>query len=107
MKIFVPVGDLSTEEKRSNVASARKEFIEYYSKRRIFLPKGTAEKIDDINQQSLSSFHEFFYGVHMVEAAKGDGGAKRLEIFEKVHDKMSTALLELEDNFRLLLGHES
>jgi hypothetical protein len=107
VKIFEPAGDRPKEERRQRVGDAHRSFIEYYSKNRIFLSKAAVEKLDDINQKSVSAFYDFFYSVEMVQAAKGDSVKKWMEIFEHVKDEMPVALSELEDEFRKLLGDES
>lgn len=107
VKIFEPAGGLPKEERRHRVGEAHKSFIEYYSRNRIFLSRAAVEKLDAINQKSVKAFYGFFYSVEMVQATKGDGVTKWMEIFEHVKEEMPVALSELEDEFRKLLGDES
>lgn len=106
VKIFEPAGDRPKEERRNDVAEAHKAFINFYRRNRIFLSKPAVEKIEDINQKSLKAFYQFFYGVEMTQAARGDGTEKWMEIFIHVNEEMPKAISELEDEFRKLLGDE-
>lgn len=106
VKVFEPAGDRPKEERRHEVAEAHKLFFDYYMANRIFLSKAAVEKIEQINQSSKKAFFEFFYGVEMVQAARGNGTDKWMEIFTHVSEQMPVALEELEDEFRKLLGDE-
>ena len=104
VKIFEPAGDAPKEQRRQEVEDAHRAFIEYYPKKRIFLPEAAVEKIDSINEQSVSAFYDFFYGVEMQHPHEGTSTEKWMEIFKKVRDEMPVALKELERDFRGLLG---
>lgn len=107
VKVIETAGDVPKDQRRQAVPDAHKQFIAYYLKKKIFLPKVAVEKIDAINMESVRAFNEFFYGVEMVQAAQGDGVNKWFEIFTRVKDDMSGALEELEDDFRTVLGDKS
>lgn len=107
VKIFEPAGDKPKEERRKEVQGAHKAFIDYYPRRRIFLPPSAVKKIDDVNQESVSAFYDFFYQVEAYQEKGSHDTRAWLEIFKKVRDQMPKALGELERDFRALLGDHS
>lgn len=107
VKIFEPAGDAPKEDRRHAVHEAHRAFISYYPRKRIFLPEAAVEKIDRINEQSVSAFYDFFYGVEMTQKTGTGDARKWLSIFEKVRDEMPVALKELACDFRTLLGDKS
>lgn len=106
VKIFEPAGDKPIDERRQDFIDAFNSFIAFYPTKRIFLPKQTVEKVDSIYTQINHTYHDFFYGVDMVEKARGDSTKKWMALFEKVRDEMTEALEEMENEFRKLLGDE-
>ena len=97
-------GDLSREERRDEARNAIKEFKDFYVRNLIFLPKPTADKLNLIDRQFVETFNEFFFSVDLKKGADAD---KWLAIFNLVRGDIKTALDELEDEFRRLLGNES
>ena len=106
VKIFEPAGDASKEERRVAFADAHKNYRTYYVTKLIFFPKKTATKLEEIDFELVKTFNEFVFGVEMAKGAK-DTTKKWTEIFERVKGEIKTALAELEDEFRRLLGDES
>ena len=107
IKIFEPAGDAPKEQRRKAAADAHAAFRSYYAGRLIYFPKATASKLEDINVQFVQSFNEFMFGVEMTQNAGGDGSKKWMEIFNRLNGGIKTALGELEDEFRNLMGDES
>lgn len=66
VKAFIPAGDRSQEDRRNEVVKAHATFFKYYSRKRIFLPRDTVEKIDTVELNSRHTYYDFFYGVEMV-----------------------------------------
>ena len=105
VKIFEIAGDTPKEQRRDAAATAHKSLREYYPKKLIFLPKSTANKVQDIDVQLVRTFNEFVFDVEMN---KNSGYAQKwIEIFERVNGEIKEALEELEDELRTLLGDES
>ncbi len=104
VKIFEPAGDKSRDERREIAVEAHKAFREYYPKKLIYLPRGTAEKIENINKELVKTFNEFVYE---VDFQKDSSNVKKWkEIFDRMNGEMQDALRELENEFRKLLGDE-
>ena len=105
VKIFEPAGDKPRDERRQIAVDAHSAFRDYYPKKLIYLPKATAEKLENINKELVLTFNEFTFS---VDFQKGAGNTKKWsEIFEKMNGEMQGALNDLEDEFRKLLGDES
>jgi hypothetical protein len=97
-------GDLPREDRRRLATEAFKKFGEYYETKLIFLPKGTASKLQNINSQLVRTFNEFVFSVEMPS---GTGATEKwMEIFQRVGGEISVALGELQDEFRRMLGEE-
>ena len=107
VKIFEPAGDKPKEERRRAVQEAHEAFITYYPKKRIFLPESAVEKIDSINERSVSAFYSFFYEIEVTQQQGGQDATRWLEIFKQVREEIPVALKELEHEFRSLLGDKS
>ena len=72
----------------------------------IFFPKKIAKKLEEIDFELVQTFNEFVFSVEMAQGAK-DTSQKWTEIFKRVGGEIKTALVDLEDEFRRLLGDES
>ncbi len=105
-KVFEPAGDKPREERRASAAEAHKNFIDYYPANRIFLPKSCLEKIDKINQTAIEIFNGFLFEIDLVGPQRSDT-MRWLSLFERVKTEMSDILVELEGEFRKILGDES
>jgi len=106
VKPFEPVGDSPIAHRRNEAADAHNEFRNYYTTKLIFLPVATATKLEEIDHQIVNAFNEFTFGVEMTTNAGGDGTQKWIEVVNRVNGDIKTALGQLEDEFRKLLGGE-
>jgi hypothetical protein len=113
-KLFVCLGEYvnivqlpnapSKEEQRKVAAEAYQNFRSYYVTRVIFFPKPTASKLEEIDLELVKTFNRFVIEVEMSK--NPDPTNKWIEIFNRVKGEIKTALDELEDEFRRLLGDE-
>ena len=105
IKIFEPAGDKPREERQQIARDAHKAFREFYPKKLIYLPKTTADNIENINTELVKIFNIFTSNVHN---ASGTGDTETwVELSDKMRGKMKVVLGELEDEFRKLLGDEN
>jgi hypothetical protein len=105
VKIFEPAGDKPREERRKIAFDAHVSLREYYPKKIIYLPKTTAEKLENIDSELVRVFNEFAITVDpMKEPGYAD---KWMKIFDRMKGEMREALGSLENEFRELLGEES
>ena len=104
MKLFEPAGGTTREQRRAIATDAHLAFREKYSLKLIFFPKSTADKLDEINVQLVQAFNQFVFGVDMMQRSNTDTSEKQIKILEHVGTTIRSALLELETEFRRLLG---
>jgi len=105
IKIFEPAGDKPRDERRKIAADAHLALRQYYPKKIIYIPKVTAEKIENIDIALVNTFNEFTF---TIDFQRGTGDAMKWnQIFERMRGEMKDALNDLEDEFRKLLGDES
>lgn len=105
VKVFEPAGDTPKEQRRDAAAEAHRIFRDYYADKLIFFPKVTASKLEKIDLELVKTFNEFVFRVDNTKVAGKT--EKWVEIFKRVEGDIKTALGELEDEFRRLLGDES
>jgi hypothetical protein len=68
----------------------------------IFLPTPTARRLNSISSELVKAFNNF---VRNVENGKGeDKLTEWMEIFGRLQGESATALSELEEEFRRMLG---
>jgi hypothetical protein len=102
--IYEPVGGTSREERAKKVEETAKAFSDSYRGKKIFFPEHTAVKLDEIFVEIRRAYIKFVHGVD--HNPKSDGTMQWLAIFEGVQKLSETAVIELEHDFRTLLGHE-
>lgn len=103
-KAFEPVGGPSREDRRKIAVDSYNEFARQFSTRKIFLPQEAAKKLDELNMEMKGAFINFMYGVDMMRDQGADVTRKWVDITEKIENLSKTALVELEQDFRALLG---
>lgn len=104
VKLFEPAGGTPREQRRKSAIEGRRKFDLYYRSKLIFFPKATAEKLDNINRELVNTFNQFTFGVEIPLRAQTENIGKWVAIVERVQKEIKTALDELEDEFRRLLG---
>jgi hypothetical protein len=93
------------KEKRRELASdAFYAFREYYQAKLIFLPAGTAQKLNNVDSQLATAFNEFVFKVEKEKSE--DPVAHWIEIWKRVGGEIAMAFGELEGEFRRILGEE-
>jgi hypothetical protein len=108
-KAFEPSGGKPRSVRRDETVNAHWAFIELYRKKKLFLPKSVAEKIDDLDRRLRINYHNFFYEVDSMQAAKIniDVVPRWFEVNDEMSRIIKPALEELEHDFRVLLGDQS
>ena len=99
-------GDPPREDRRLLATEAFKKFHEYFGNKLIFLPKGAATKLQNINSRLVITFNEFVFNVGVPRGRDTDKTEKWMEIFQRVGGEISAASGELQDEFRRMLGEE-
>ena len=94
-------------KRRRLATEAIKNFRSYYPTKLIFFPNKTEGKLQAIDIQLVSVFNEFTLGVETEKSGGGDGLDTWFRIVTRVTGEIETALGELEDEFRKLMGDDS
>ena len=102
VKIFEIDGGSSKEERYKRLVEVHNEFFDSYSKRLIFFPEETADKLEAINRNMVQMGNEF----RLIVEPGNDLDSIKLwrEIERRVDSEIGEALLALEKEFRFLLG---
>jgi hypothetical protein len=105
VKAFEAVGELPRSDRKKVAVKAHNAFREYFPTKTIYIPIGTADKIDAIDKKLVNSFNQFALQIdgveNRVDYEKWD------EVIKRLSGEVSEALTELEIEFRHLLGDES
>ena len=105
VKFFVPPGDKPREERKIIAFQSHNKLRDYYPRKIIYIPHTTAEKIETIDKELVSTFNKF---TDQVDQTKGVGNWREWnEVTEKMSGEITQALNELEVEFRALLGDEN
>jgi hypothetical protein len=101
----VQVGGSTDEERRKAAASAYDNFFDYLLRNAIFLPKSTAQQLDELRTVYVKSWNKFLHGVEYAHG-EAERTTRWTEISDRVEKLSVTAIAELEDELRHLLGDE-
>lgn len=101
--IFEPAGCDSRDARRKQAADSFVAFRDYVAVNAIFLPKPTADKVNDLRDQLFFCYNKFFYSVDIAtEVSKKT--ATWMEVYDSLEKPIKRALSDLETDFRTLLG---
>lgn len=106
VQIFEPAGGKPKNERRQSAYESHETFRSYFQTKLIFFPKPTADKLEKINRDLVRAFNNFTFGVEMAPQTGGNPAEKWMEVFEAVTGEISDALIEIEAEFRELLGEK-
>lgn len=107
VKLFEPVGDSPRDQRRKAAITAHEKFSKYFQEKLIFFPKSTADKLEKINADLVKSFNQFSFGVEMASQMGQNSTENWIKVFESVNGEIKEALVEIEGEFRGLLGEKS
>ena len=105
VKPFEPAGGPTQQERFERLVESYRQFIEAYSKKLIFFPTSTANKLEMIDKSCSKAGLEFRNLVEPQHLA--DRTQRWIDIHKRVSTDIDTALRELEVEFRRLLGEEN
>jgi hypothetical protein len=107
--IFEPAGMPPREERAKKAVEAINSFMMLYRDNRIFIPRSTTVKLDEIQSAIRGAFIEFQWGVDYVgRGTRQTGDAdKWIKVSQTLEKVSKVALIELEDDFRRLLGDQA
>jgi hypothetical protein len=107
--VFEPAGIPPREERAKKSVEALNKFMVLYRDNRIFIPRPTTVKLDQIQSAIRGAFIEFQWGVDYVARSTRQSGDtdKWQKVSQTLEDVSKVALIELEDDLRRLLGEEA
>lgn len=107
--VIEPAGMPPREERAKNAGEAINNFWGLYRDNKIFIPRPTTVKLDQIQSTIRGAFLEFQWGVDYVVRSTGQSGDtdKWLKVSQTLENVSQVALIELEDDFRRLIGEEA
>ena len=97
----------SREERRNTAVEAVNSFIDI-PENKIFIPRHTTTRLDEIDGTIRHVLNEFHWSVDGVSQRRpgSEDVEKWVEVNRTLEDLSRTSLFELEDDFRRLLGDE-
>jgi hypothetical protein len=107
--VFEPAGISPREERAKKAVEAINTFMVLYRDNKIFIPRPTTAKLDQIQSAIRGAFIEFQWGVdYVVRSTRQSGDTdKWLKVSQTLENVSKVALIELEDDLRRLLGEET
>ena len=107
--IFEPAGMPPREERLKKAVEAINGFMMLYRDNKIFIPRQTTIKLDQIQSTIRGAFIQFQWGVDYAARNTRQSGDtdKWLEVSRILENVSKVALTELEDDLRHLLGEEA
>jgi len=100
--IFQAAGEKSEVEKRSMAAGTFNDFSRYYEQNRIFFNEELAKKIDRFRDESKKILYDF----SITREYDRNNAEKWSKIWLKVKDDIPVIKIDIENEFRKLIGIE-
>jgi hypothetical protein len=105
--IFEPVGMPPRKEREKAAVDAANAFVKLYWENKIYIPPKTTQKLDQIRDELRLALIQFQTGVDRNVGGGNNTTTTWLDITKKVKNTADVALVELETDFRTLLGYDS
>lgn len=105
-------GEKNTGEKMKIAVTDTNEFILYYSQNKIYFSKGTCASLENITKELKGTIATFQTKEFLKEDLQYNKNASKehmdhwMKAWDKIDKEIPTALTNLEDEFRLILGVE-
>lgn len=98
--------NMPSRESRGKAArDYHQKFFDHFLTNDIFLPKATANKINEINKKMALAFNEFHVIIERQEKGRENVDAWN-KIFKEVNTNIMSALDELSDDLRRIMGDD-
>ena len=106
VKIMESETDGTKGERRKTVGKCFREFHDFYQPNKIYIPKRVVPKIDELEEMLFSTTHDFMWKVEIPNGKRGHDDAIWSKCAKDISETVPPVLESLEDEFRMLLGHE-
>jgi hypothetical protein len=106
-QMYEPVGISPKPERNGAAVDATNAFVKLFWEKQIFIPHDTAVKLGLLRDQLRHALIQFQYGVDKLEQAGQPATEKWIEITNRIQELSETGLVDLENDFRRLLGDDA
>jgi hypothetical protein len=110
LKEYIDIPDVTRsgtrEERKIEAVKSHREFLDFYEQKQIYLSRKAVSLIENINLESKSIFNKYLYQIETTEpnAARSK---EWLDLIEKMQNELEEVFLELENEFRDIVGNKS
>ena len=102
----IPVTPDIRDERRLEAAIAHREFLDAYEQKQIYLSRKSVQLINNINFESKEIFNKYQYQVERTQSTP-ETTKEWLDLINKVENELEAAFIELENEFRDIVGNKS
>jgi predicted transcriptional regulator len=96
----------SRGERKIQAVIAHREFLDYFEQKQIYLSKKSVVLISQINSESKSIFDKYLYQIEKTESTP-ETAQEWLDLIDKLKNEIEVVFLDLENEFRSIVGNES
>lgn len=94
----------SQSERGHKAAEIGYGFAALYGEKQIFIPQSTAKKLDQVREAATLLYYQFFFKMDAGPEISGPVAREWRDVVLKLEDFSSRAMLDLQNDFRSLLG---
>jgi hypothetical protein len=96
----------SRDERKNQAVIAHREFLDYFEQKQIYLSKKSVLLITRINTESKTIFNKYLYQIEKTESTP-ETGQEWLDLIDKLKNEIEVVFVDLENEFRSIVGNES
>jgi hypothetical protein len=94
------------DERKNQAVIAHREFLDYFEKNQIYLSKKSVFLITNINSESKSIFNKYLYQIENTKSTP-ETAKEWLDLIDKLQNEIEVVFVDLESEFRSIVGNES
>jgi hypothetical protein len=96
----------SRDERKNQAVIAHREFLDYFEQKQIYLSRKSVLLITHINSESKTIFNKYLYQIEKA-ANTPETAQEWLDLIDKLKNEIEVVFVELENEFRSIVGNES
>ncbi|HEY0894745.1 MAG TPA: hypothetical protein VGE32_16910 [Cellvibrio sp.] len=109
LKEYLEIPDFTSgtrAERQREVASSHREFLDYFEQKQIYLSKKSVGLLNNVNSESKKIFNEFLYQIQNTPDTP-ETAQQWLKLHERLQEDLEKLFVELELEFRQIVGNKS
>ncbi len=109
LREYLEVPDITSGsriERQNEVSLAHREFLEFYEQKQIYLSKKSVNLILEIESESKKIFNKFLYQIQNTPSTP-ETAREWLQLIERMQSELEELFIELENEFRQIVGNKS